>query len=123
MDFQYFQESNFVKGIHKSSLGPREFPQKIGPDGFSRFEVFWIQTIKLASEHRDRQLKNMGSTLIICKKMPLTLDPANSNIQKHFQNCLCKNLRKTSLQKLCNLLHCVVGFLKSYKILKSNDLK
>ena len=123
MDFQYFQESNFVKGSINLPWGHVSSHKKIGPDGFSRLKFFWIQTIKLASEHRDRQLKYMGSTLIICQKMPLTLDSANSNIQKHFQNCLCKNLRKTFLQKLCNLPYCVVGFLKSYKMLKSNDLK
>ena len=32
--------------IHKPSLGSREIPQKFGPDRFSRFDVYWIQTNK-----------------------------------------------------------------------------
>ena len=32
--------------IHKPSLGSLEVPQKIGPDRFSRFDVYWIQTDK-----------------------------------------------------------------------------
>ena len=30
--------------FHKPSLWSRDVPQKFGPDGFSRFDVFWIQT-------------------------------------------------------------------------------
>jgi len=34
--------------IHKPSLGSREVPQKFGPDRFSRFDVYWIQTNRQA---------------------------------------------------------------------------
>ena len=39
-----------VRGFTKPSLGSREVPQKNGPDRFSRFDVYWIQT--------DRQTDN-----------------------------------------------------------------
>jgi len=32
--------------IYKPSLGTCEVPQKIGPDRFTRFDVYWIQTDK-----------------------------------------------------------------------------
>ena len=34
--------------IHKPSLGSSDDPQKFGPDRFSRFEVYWIQTERQA---------------------------------------------------------------------------
>ena len=49
MDFQNFQKLNFDGGkFLKISLGSREIPQKFGPNRFSRFGVYWIQTNKHA---------------------------------------------------------------------------
>ena len=42
--FAPFFVENLV--IHEPSLGSREIPQKFGPDRFSRFDVYWIQTDK-----------------------------------------------------------------------------
>ena len=39
--------------IHKPSLGSLDVPQKIGPDRFSRFDFYWIQT----DRQTDRQAK------------------------------------------------------------------
>jgi len=33
---------------HKPSLWSRDVPQKFGPDRFSRFDVYWIQTDRQA---------------------------------------------------------------------------
>ena len=32
--------------FHKPFLGSLDVPQKFGPDRFSRFDVYWIQTNK-----------------------------------------------------------------------------
>ena len=63
MDFQNFQKFNEdrilmetifeILIIHKPSLWSRDVPQKNGPDRFSRFDVYWIQTNK----ETDRQAK------------------------------------------------------------------
>ena len=46
--------------IHKLSLGLREIPHKFGPDRFSRFDVYWIQTNKQTpkqtNKHPNRQI-------------------------------------------------------------------
>ena len=34
--------------IHEPFQGPREIPQKIGPDRLSRLDVYWIQTERQA---------------------------------------------------------------------------
>ena len=41
-----FKTHFFICIIHKPSLWSRDVPQKIGPDRFSRFDVYWIQTNK-----------------------------------------------------------------------------
>ena len=43
-----FEKSKFLT-IHKPSLGPCEVPQKFGPDRFSRFDVYRLQTNKQTS--------------------------------------------------------------------------
>ena len=43
--------------IHKPSLWSRDVPQKIGPDRFSRFDVYWIQTNKQTPKHQNIQAK------------------------------------------------------------------
>ena len=72
-----------------------------------------------------------GIKLFIFEK---PLDPANSNMQKHLQNFQNLNVYsgktenvqipfKIYLQKLCNLLACVLGLSKSYKMFKFNYCK
>ena len=60
LDFQNFQKSNFVRGkflkIQSSinlSWGHTRSHTKCGPDRFSRFDVYWIQT----DRQSDRQAK------------------------------------------------------------------
>ena len=63
MDFPNFQKFNKdrilmetifeILIIHKPSLWSRDVPQKNGPDRFSHFDVYWIQTNK----QTDRQAK------------------------------------------------------------------
>ena len=60
MDFQNFQKSNFDRGkflkIFSSINLPRDHMmshKKFGPDRFSRFDVYWVQTDK----QTDRQAK------------------------------------------------------------------
>ena len=58
VDLQNFQNPNFVRGKFwkirssiKLSLGYVRSQTKFGPDRFSRFDVYWIQTNK----HPDKQ--------------------------------------------------------------------
>jgi len=37
---------HFYPSIHKPSHGSSELRQKIGPDRYSRFDVYWIKTDK-----------------------------------------------------------------------------
>ena len=54
--------------IHKPSLWSRDVPQKIWPDRFSRFDVYWIQTNKQTDTpnlYIDLQIDCLYSFLII----------------------------------------------------------
>ena len=58
--------------IHKPSLGSREIPQKkIGPDRFSRFDAYWIQTNKHPEK---RQKKTVAVHISIYYRFELFLD-------------------------------------------------
>ena len=67
MDFQNFKKFNDdrilmetifeISIIHKPSLGSLDVPQKFGPDRFSRFDVYWIQTDRQTDKQTNRQAK------------------------------------------------------------------
>jgi len=59
-------------------------------------------------------------TFLKCLK-PKFVFEKNWKCANFLQRCLCKNLCKISLQKLCTLVAFVIGFPKSYIILKSKD--
>ena len=45
-----FKHNFFIFIIYKTFLGSREIPHEIGPDRFSRFDVYWIQTNRQTSQ-------------------------------------------------------------------------
>ena len=64
MDFQNFQKSNFDGGKFLKIRSSINLPwghvmshKKFGPDRFSRFDVYWIQTNKHPNKQTDRQAK------------------------------------------------------------------
>ena len=67
MDFQNFQKSNFDGGqflkIRSTNLpwGHARLHKKIGPDRFSRFDFFWIQTNKQTPKQTDKQTNRQTS--------------------------------------------------------------
>ena len=78
VDFQNFQKSNFVRGKYLKirslinlSLGHASFHEKFGPNRFSCFDVYWIQTDRQAKyKYRLQKDSFLGHTaylkLLIC---------------------------------------------------------
>ena len=57
-----FSIKNFViLSIHYSSLGSCEAHTKLGPDQFSRFDVYWFQTDRQTPRHPDKQIIYMDT--------------------------------------------------------------
>ena len=60
--------------IHKPFLGSRDVPQKFGPDRFSRFDVYWIQTNRQLPGQTDKiNLYIDGLMLFKCFKLGILL--------------------------------------------------
>ena len=50
-----------ILSIYKPSLGSVRPHTKLGPDQFSRFDVYWFQTDRQTSRHPDKQIIYMDT--------------------------------------------------------------
>ena len=57
MTIEFWWRQIFEVLIHKPSLESLDIPKKFGPDRFSRFDVYWIQTDRQPNKQTDRQAK------------------------------------------------------------------
>ena len=80
MDFQNFQKSNFDGGKFLKILSFINLPwdhmmshKKFGPDRFSRFDVYWIQTNKQTNKQTNRQTSQIYYKHISSERVPKTL--------------------------------------------------
>ena len=76
MDFQNFQKSNFDRGKFLKILLFINLPwdhmmshKKFGPDRFSRFDVYWIQTDKQTNRQTNKQT-DKPNLYIDCDLLP-----------------------------------------------------
>ena len=105
--------------IHKPSLGSCEVPQKCGPDRFSRFDVYLIQTDKQTNRHPSQIYIQMNVSLyILCnfhagascslhETLQFVFDFCKVNICQYFVKILskyCKSLKFGQIQ-LSSLYH------------------